>query len=371
MKSHSIACAAFVAIATSVPAIAAPVTDCPLRDAPFSTSTPLIDILLSPVARETLEREAEISFENAPPQFLGTSAPTFAAILTLRELAGFTGQSPDKFAKAAAALESIEVTNADRIARCARYDDKKPEFELPEGKPAFLLFEKIIGFKDVPSVDAARGALIEIAERNDWTIVSSDHGGAISPEILARFDAVIWNNISGDVLTLSQRQALRDYVEGGGGFVALHGSGGDPVYFWDWYADTLIGARFAGHPRDPQFQDARIVLEDASHPAAADLPDEWVMNDEWYSFRTNPRDGGARIIARLDESSYDPSAGFGDALRMGDDHPIAWSRIIGKGRSFYSAIGHRPETYSHPFYNSLIEDALAWAAALDEPDCGD
>jgi len=188
--------------------------------------------------------------------------------------------------------------------------------------------------------------------------------------VLSNFKAVIWNNISGDVLTLSQRQAFRHYVEGGGGYVGIHGSAGDPVYFWDWYVDTLVGARWSGHPRDPHFQEARIVVEDANHPAAQDLPAEWRMTDEWYSFKTSPRDSGARIVARLDEESYDPSAGVGVDIRMGKDHPIAWSKIIGRGRSFYSAIGHVPETYVQPQHRKMLEDAIAWAmAGKDNDNC--
>ncbi len=202
-------------------------------------------------------------------------------------------------------------------------------------------------------------------------MVTSESGGAFNAATLAQFDAVIWNNISGDVLTLSQRQAMRDYIEGGGSFVGVHGTAGDPAYFWDWYVDTLLGARFAGHPGDPQFQDARVVVDEPTHPAAADLPAEWVMRDEWYSFRTNPRDAGSRIIATLDESTYQPSAGRPDDLSMGEDHPIAWTRIIGRGRMFYSAIGHMPETYSHPHNVSLIEDGIAWAIGGDDCSCGE
>jgi type 1 glutamine amidotransferase len=47
-------------------------------------------------------------------------------------------------------------------------------------------------------------------------------------------------------------------------------------------------------------------------------------------------------------------------LRMGD-HPIAWTRCVGRGRSFYSAIGHRPQTYSDPTYRTMLESAIGWA----------
>jgi uncharacterized protein len=172
---------------------------------------------------------------------------------------------------------------------------------------------------------------------------------------------VIWNNISGDVLTLSQRRALQQYLTGGGGFVAVHGSAGDPVYFWDWYPDKLIGARFAGHPLDPQFQDARVVA-DPSHPLGRAVPREWVMKDEWYSFKTSPRSAGAKVVLTLDESSYTRAGPMAASLSMGPDHPLAWTNCIGRGRMFYSAIGHLPETYSHPNYVALLEAAIPWAA---------
>ena len=125
------------------------------------------------------------------------------------------------------------------------------------------------GFRDGPSVEAANAALRAMAQRNGWALVVTDKGGAITPSILRKFDAVIWNNVSGDVLTVTQRRAFEDYIAKGGGYVGIHGSGGDPVYYWDWYADTLIGARFAGHPMDPQFQDARVLVESSAAALAA------------------------------------------------------------------------------------------------------
>ncbi|QZH74132.1 MAG: ThuA domain-containing protein [Erythrobacter sp.] len=360
---------ALLAACLALPAAAqsAPVIDCPLRDAPFSASTPVIDIMLNEQARGVLRAEFGEGFDQMPEIVRRTDPPSFGAILTVREFAGWGGVGQDVVDRIVAGISAVEVTDADRAARCARYDDDVPTFTFTGNGPRILMFEKINGFRDGPSVDAAHAALLAMAEREGWQMVVTQSGGAFNAETLAQFDAVIWNNISGDVLTLSQRQAFRDYIEEGGAFVGVHGTAGDPVYFWDWYADTLIGARFAGHPRDPQFQDARVVVDDPGHPAAASLPAEWVMRDEWYSFRSNPRDSGSRIIATLDESTYEPTAGGMPNLRMGDDHPIAWSRIIGQGRMFYSAIGHMPETYSHPTYVAMLEDVIAWA--VGEGDC--
>lgn len=364
MKHALFASVLVVALVSSLPAKASPVLDCPLRDAPFSVASPLIDILLSERAKTLVNGAFGGKPDATPSPFTSTTTPSFAAILTLREAAAFMGSDPAKLSDLDKRLRALPVTEADRAARCARYDNESPAFNLAGGKPHILLFEKINGFKDAPGFNAAHEAFVAMARRKGWDVVATDKAGAFTPRTLRRFDAVIWNNISGDVLTLSQRKAFRSYMENGGAYIGVHGSAGDPVYFWDWYADTLIGARFAGHPMNPQFQDARIVVDDTANPAAARLPSEWVMKDEWYSFRTNPRKAGADVIATLDESTYKQTGSFGEHLTMGD-HPIAWTNHIGKGRMFYSAIGHRPESYSDPRYVAMLEDAVGWAIRKD------
>ena len=376
MKRLVLAAAALAAL-IALPAQAKRLTDCPLRDMPFSSASPLMDIILSPAASAALDRVVPGMTKSMPPGFASKTPPSFAAILTVREAAGFgaryarnpaEAKMPD-MARIDAALADVPVTDADRIARCARYDTVPPRMALPAGRPRVLLFEKINGFKDVPSVNGAHDAFLAMARRKGWAMVVSDQGSAFSPAVLDRFDVVIWNNISGDVLTLSQRRTFQRWMERGGGFVGVHGTAGDPVYFWDWYVDTLIGARFAGHPMNPQFQTARLRLDDKAHPAAAGLPSEWEMNDEWYSFKTNPRASGARVIATLDEATYKPDGMAGQNLRMGADHPIAWSKCIGRGRSFYSAIGHRPERYADAIYVQMLEQAVAWAGNRTAGDC--
>jgi len=92
----------------------------------------------------------------------------------------------------------------------------------------------------------------------------------------------------------------------GGGFVGIHGAGGDPRYEWRWYVATLLGAQFTGHPLAPQFQTATICVEPTGDLATAHLSGEWIRTDEWYSFESSPRATGARVLATLDERTYRP-----------------------------------------------------------------
>lgn len=354
-------------VAFSLPALANPGLDCPLRDQTYSIDSPLIDVLLKPEAKAAVQRDLPELLSRLPPMMTSTTPPTFASIVSLRMMAALAGVAEQNLSAVNTDLAALAVNDADRQARCARYDDERPKLDLPKGHPRLLLFEKITGFRDSPSVEAADTALRAMAVRKGWSLVTTDKGGAIAPSVLKKFDAVIWNNVSGDVLTLSERSALQHYVEHGGGFVAFHGSGGDPVYYWDWYVDTLIGARFIGHPLAPQFQEARIVIEESPTSIGRELAPGWVMTDEWYSFKASPRESGAHIIATLDESTYSPKGMGSQDLHMGD-HPIAWSKCVGRGRSFYTAIGHRPESYSEAHTVKLLEHAVAWAAGASPDD---
>jgi type 1 glutamine amidotransferase len=363
-----------IAALVSAQAGAAPVNDCPLRDMPFSaTRSPVIDLLLSPTAKAVIAREMPGIFDRLPPMMSRTTAPSFGSIITLKEMAGFARQGSSAGIDTAikridATLRKLHVTAVDKRARCDRYDNDMPSLALPAGRPRLLLFEKMTGFRDDAGVNAAHAAFVAMAARKGWALVSTDKAGVMTPASLKRFDAVIWNNVSGDVLTLAQRRAFRDYVERGGGFVGVHGTAGDPIYFWDWYADTLIGARFEGHPITKQFQDARVVIDDSAHPVAQGLPADWTMKDEWYSFQSSPRAAGAHVIATLDESSYDPAGWAKQSLRMGD-HPIAWTNCVGRGRMFYTAIGHLPGSYAEPHVVALMEQGVAYAAGAGPAAC--
>ena len=345
---------------------AQPIMDCPLATQPYSADTVMADLLLNPRTRAVIEAEAPNLVQPKPGFPPLSDIPGFGTIVTVRGIAKWAGIGDDVVARIDAGVKLIPVTAADTVARCARYDRVPPVLPAITHRPAILVFEKIVGFKDVPSFNAGKAALEAMAARRGWTLVTTDNAAVFNKKDLARFDAVVWNNVSGDELTVPQEQAFRTYIEHGGGFAGFHGSGGDPYYAWDWYADTLVGARFLGHPLNPQFQSAHVVVDDPKDAIVAGLGDGWTMTEEWYSFTSSPRGRGAHILARLDEASYAPGAD----LAMGD-HPIAWTQCLGRGRSFYTAIGHLPENYAEPHSLALLEQGIAWAAGQGATLCRD
>lgn len=234
-----------------------------------------------------------------------------------------------------------------------------PEFD----RPAVLVLSKANGFIHVDALPAGKAMLQKIAGAKNWDIYSTENAATHNPEDLAKFDVVVWNNVSGDVLTEEQRAAFRGWIEQGGGWVGIHASGGDFSYQWDWYVETLLGAQFVGHTMNPQFQDADVLVSDETVDLTAHLDSPWaVPQEEWYAFDQSPRDKGHEILLTLDESSYITKGKtflFSDSME--GEHPIAWRHAVGEGRVLYSAIGHQGATYSIPEFQTLIARAIEWA----------
>ena len=348
-----------ILLAASTSALAGEtVRDCPLANAPLGLEAPLSDVLMHPQGRAALESAAPDLVSGFTRNFGGGDLPPgFANILTPGSLLEMRDDGAALKGTLAAKLAALPITDAFIAARCARYDHDRPALPPADGRPQVLVFEKINGFRDSPSVDAARARLSAIAAAHGWQIVFTDRGGVMNADDLARFAVVVWNNVSGDALTVPQRAAFRAYIEHGGGYAGIHGSGGDPRWFWDWYVDTLIGARFTGHPGRPQFQTAKVRVTDA---AAGFSGGEWPLLEEWYSFDRNPADGGAVAVATVDEKDYQQIGYRGESLSMGY-HPIAWRKAVSEGRAFYTAIGHRPENYDEPHAAALLAQGIAWA----------
>ncbi|MCY4536582.1 MAG: ThuA domain-containing protein [Bryobacterales bacterium] len=247
------------------------------------------------------------------------------------------------------------------------YDTEPPA--VPElGDPAVLVFSKTNGFRHVDAIQEGVKALRGIAERRDWSLFHTENGAVFDTPILSRVRALVWLNASGAPLSTSQRNAMRGWIEGGGGFVGIHAALDDSHSSWEWYQRTVVGAKFIGHTMDhPRVP---INVERRDHPAVAHLGYSWEWADEWYSFDRSVRnEDGVQVLASLDESTYDPRMKLlwmDEDIAMGD-HPIIWTREVGAGRAFLSALGHNGSAFQAEEYQGVLEGAIAWAARLGDP----
>jgi type 1 glutamine amidotransferase len=219
--------------------------------------------------------------------------------------------------------------------------------------PRVLVFSKTTGFRH-DSIPTGIAMFQELAREKDFTVEATEDGGAFTPENLKRFDCIVFLSTTGDPLNEEQQKAMEAFIENGGGYVGIHAAT-DTEYEWPWYGE-MVGAYFKRHPA---IQQARVVVEDRSHPSTAFLPNNWQRVDEWYDFRANPR-GKVRVLASLDPKSYKES-------EMPDDHPITWCHEVGKGRSWYTEMGHTQASYHEWLYREMVYQGVLWASQGGTP----
>ncbi|MEU5295108.1 ThuA domain-containing protein [Streptomyces umbrinus] len=238
-------------------------------------------------------------------------------------------------------------------------DSSEPSGTSASKKPSkgdrVLVFSKTAGFRH-DSIPEGVAAVKSLGAENGFRVDATEDAGAFSSRNLSRYDAVVFLSTTGDVLNGAQQRAFEGYIKRGGAYVGIHAAA-DTEYDWEFYGG-LAGAYFQSHPA---IQPARIEVEDRAHPATSHLGESWNRTDEWYNYRSNPRDR-AHILASLDESSY--SGGT-----MSGDHPIAWCQEYRGGRAFYTGSGHTKESYADPAFRQHLLGGIRWAVGAAEADC--
>ena len=241
------------------------------------------------------------------------------------------------------------------------------------GKKHFnaLIFSKTAAFRHTECIPSGTVAIAQMAQRNGFTVDATENAADFNDANLAKYDVVIFLCTTGDVLNAAQQTAFEHYIQGGGGYAGIH-SASDTEYDWSWYGG-LVGAYFRDHPGvagvNQQFQQATINVEDRKSAATKRLPAQWTREEEWYNFRTNPRED-VHVLMSVDESTYDPR-GYsvpGGSPPMGD-HPISWCHEYDGGRAFYTALGHKGVYWKEPLLLSHVLGGIQMAAGAAKFNC--
>jgi type 1 glutamine amidotransferase len=215
---------------------------------------------------------------------------------------------------------------------------------------AVLVFSKTAAFRH-DSIPQGIAAIEALGTEHGFAVESTEDAARLSDAVLPRYKAVVFLSTTGDILDADQKAAFERYIRSGGGFVGIH-SASDTEYGWPWYG-RLVGTWFASHP---QIQHATVHVANPDHPSTKGLPRSWERTDEWYNFRSNPRDT-VQILVTLDEATYSGGA-------MGGDHPIAWCQEVDGGRSWYTAMGHTKESYAEPLFRLHLLGGIESAAGV-------
>lgn len=234
-------------------------------------------------------------------------------------------------------------------------DDGGADVAVPPPPIDTLVFTHTRGFRHASIADAV--AFFTTLDPAEEIVVTHSEDPAIFNDVdLAAFDVVVFANTTGDVLDDEQQAALQRFIRAGNGYVGAH-SAADTEHGWPWYGE-LVGAYFISHPLLPV--EVEVTTEDPLHRSTRHLLETFQFTDEIYNFDRNPRIDHS-ILLTIDEAGF-IFPNIPDTPSMGDDHPIAWYKEFDGGRSFYTNLGHRPETWADPVFQTHLLEGIRWAA---------
>jgi type 1 glutamine amidotransferase len=293
------------------------------------------------------------------------------AAAVLASLIGLT-PGPDSIVLAA----TVPTTAWERVLADRPEDRERIERALPARatveprRPRHLLiFDLNVNYGGHRSIEYANYAFARMGEITGTyeTVIRRDPA-VFRPGTLRSFDAVFLNNTVGNLFTDPElRQSLLEFVLGGGGLLGVHGTS---VAFTRWpgaHEDwpefgRMLGARGASHRESDEHVFVR--LEEPAHPllrAFGGSPFDY--RDEFFRFEDPYSRQRVRVLLSIDTDRTDLEQGraFGRVVRPDNDYPVAWIRRYGRGRVFYSTIGHNPHVFWDPTLLEFHLDAIQFA----------
>jgi len=170
---------------------------------------------------------------------------------------------------------------------------------------------------------------------------------------LAGVDAIVFANTTGS-LPIPDLAAVLEWIQDGHGFVGMH-SASDTYHDAPGYLD-MLGNEFLTHGDQTTVE---AIVENASHPASSPLGERFRVFDEIYTFTTSNR-GRVTMLLSLDRH---PADGLPQAGQPGD-LPLAWAKEFGRGRVFYTALGHREDVWQNTLYQQHILGGIRWVLQM-------
>jgi type 1 glutamine amidotransferase len=203
-------------------------------------------------------------------------------------------------------------------------------------------------------IPLSQGILAQLGRGSGaFDVTATEDTSVFTPESLERYAAVIFYTSGELPMSGGQKGALIDFVRSGGGFVGVH-SASDTFYTWPDYLD-LVGGYFNDHP---WHQAVTIEVVDPGDPLVAFLGSSLQMKDEIYQISDFDY-RGSHVLLRLEPSSVDLSASGVRQRFYG--WPLAWTRMYGQGRVFYTALGHEAAVWRDSRFQRILSNAVLWA----------
>jgi len=220
------------------------------------------------------------------------------------------------------------------------------------GKKRLLYLTLAAGFKH-ESIPLSRDIVKQIGDKSGaFETTFADDVSPFTAENLRNYNAVMFYTTGELPFSEVQKTIFSGYLKAGNGFIGVH-SATDTFYAWDEYS-KIIGGYFDGHP---WHQQVTVDVVDPKSKIVGFLGKSFQITDEIYQIDDFRDDN--EILLRLDPMSVDRTKP-GAHLRY-YNWPLAWTRKYGKGRIFYTALGHEDGVWRDQRFQQLLYNGIEWA----------
>ncbi len=150
-------------------------------------------------------------------------------------------------------------------------------------------------------------------------------------------------------ITREQEKGLLDAVKGGVGVAGWHGGMGDAFRDNVEY-QFMVGGQWVAHPGG--VIDYTVNITDHRDPVTAGLSD-FRMHSEQYYMHVDPH---VKVLAAT------TFTGEHAPWIEGATVPVAWKKMYGKGKVFYTSLGHVAADFDAPEAKTIIQRGMLWAS---------
>jgi uncharacterized protein len=175
---------------------------------------------------------------------------------------------------------------------------------------------------------------------------------------LADFDAVLF--YTGGMLEMDDQQKA-DFLsfihDDGKGFIGVH-SAAITFAKWPEYVE-MVGGTFDEHPWNTFA--APVIVEDPSFPGMQQWPRAFTLTDEIYQMKNFSRET-TRVLMRLDAEKLDLKNP--KVHRQDRDFAVTWAKAYGRGRVFYTTLGHVEANWDKSEMQKMMIEAIQWATRI-------
>jgi len=202
----------------------------------------------------------------------------------------------------------------------------------------------------------AERVLAEIGKKSGiFTTVNSQNAiKSITRENLKQFDGIFFYTTGMLLPDGDPREALMDFIKSGKGFVGTH-SAADTFKKYQGYV-SMINGSFAGHPWGGGSTNG-FLNHEPDHPTVVMLGKEFVWKDEIYQYNNfDPK--AVRVLFSLNMAKSKP--------QMPYHVPVCWVRNFGKGRVFFTNLGHNGSTWENETYHKHLIEGFKWSLKLTD-----